>query len=198
MAGIIYYVCDLETNGLAWKNNFHEIFELSIIRASDRTQLSRFIKVNKPENSSFDALKITGKTLADLKNGISQKELVADVENFVAEDNLTPEHRCLIGHNIINFDRKFLWQLWSNHNKLFPFSLYLDTMQLMRKYAKQNQIIKPKINLHASCELLQIKKVAGQHDAVSDTRNTYLLWEKLIKHIDHLSCIKRIPHGDEE
>lgn len=198
MSDIIYYCLDLETNGLAFANNFHEICELSIIRHPDRSQLSRIVKVEKIANSSLDALKITGKTPDDLKKGILKSELVKDVEQFVFEDNLTPEHRCLVGHNIINFDRKFLWQLWETHNKTFPFSLYLDTIHLTKQYAKDKGIIKPKVNLHAACELLNIKKVAGKHTAVSDTRNTYLLWQQLIECTNYIQHIKRMPHNSDE
>lgn len=198
MAGIQYYVLDLETTGLMWKGNFHEICEFSIIRASNREQLSRQVKVDKPENSSVDALRIIKKTINELKQGVSKKELIDVAERFVLEDELTPEHRCLVGHNIINFDRKFLWQLWSSFNKDFPFSLYLDTMQLMRAFVKQKQIIKPAINLQASCDLLQIKKLGMPHTAHSDTQNTFLLWEKLMKETDYIKFIKRIPHNEED
>ena len=195
MAGIVYYCLDLECNGLAWKNDFHEICELSIIRATDRVQLTRQVKVDKPFNSSYDALRIIGKTTNDLRYGISKQELIRDVESFIAEDNLTPDHRCLIGHNIINFDRKFLWQLWKGQNKTFPFSLFLDTIQLTRNYAKKNGIVKPKVNLQEACDLLKIKKIAGQHNALSDTRNTFLLWNALTKEVDHLDFIKMMPHS---
>lgn len=196
MAGIIYYCLDLETNGLQWKDNYHEISELSIIRAEDRTQLSRFVKVDRPQNSSVDALRITGKTMDDLSKGISKRDLIEEVEKFVSEDGLTPEHRCLIGHNIINFDRRFLWQLWSNYSRTFPFSLYLDTMELTRSYAKKMGMIRPKVNLTASCDMLGVRKVAGAHDAVSDTRNTFLLWLKLKNNLDQISYIKKLGHGE--
>jgi DNA polymerase III epsilon subunit-like protein len=194
MSGVVYYVCDLETSGLMWKNNFHEITELSILRAHDRVQLSRQVKVNYPEHASFDALRITGKTVDDLKKGISKQQLINDVEEFLSEDNLTPEHRCLVGHNIINFDRKFLWQQWEVFNKYFPFSLYLDTLNMSKDYAKKIGLVKPSLKLGPACDLLGIEKRAGSHNAKSDTRNCYLLWQKLMDKVDHLEHIKRIPH----
>lgn len=197
MANIIYYCLDLETNGLMSKNNFHEITELSILRAHDRMQLSRQVKVDRPENSSFDALKITGKTIEDLKIGISKRQLVGEVEGFLAEDNLTPEHRCLVGHNIVNFDRKFLWQQWENFNKYFPFSLYLDTLHMSKTHAKKIGLVKPSLKLESACDLFGINKRAGKHNAKSDTQNCYLLWQKLMEVVDHLEHIKRIPHSPE-
>lgn len=196
-SNIKYYILDLETNGLMWKNNFHEICELSIIRAPDRVQFSRFVKVSKPENSSIDALKITGKTHQDLNKGIGKDQLINEFEKFIQEDGLTPEHRCLVGHNIINFDRRFLWQLWETRNKKFPFSLFLDTIHLTRDYSKRNQIIKPKVNLHAACDMVGIKKFSEKHTAISDSRNTYMLWQRLMEITDYIQHIKRFNQGDE-
>jgi len=194
MPGIVYYCLDIETNGLMFKNNFHEITELSILRTEDRMQLSRQVRVNFPEHSSFDALKITGKTIDDLKKGISKQQLINDVEEFLSEDNTTPEHRCLVGHNVVNFDRKFLWQQWEMFNKQFPLSLYLDTLNMSKDHAKKIGLVKPSLKLEAACDLLGVKKQDGKHNAKSDTRNAYLLWLKLMEKVDHLEHIKRIPH----
>jgi DNA polymerase III alpha subunit (gram-positive type) len=193
-----FYCLDLETNGLVFTNNFHEICELSILRATDRVQLSRQVKIDRPENSSFDALRITNKTIEDLKKGISKQQLIQEVEMFLAEDGTTAEHRCLIGHNIINFDRKFLWQLWSYYNKSFPFSLYLDTMNMSKAYIKKMGMKGQKSNLGAACDLLGVEKRAGAHAAKVDTRNCYLLWQKLIEVVDYLEHIKRIPHSTDD
>lgn len=196
MSGIVYYALDLETTGLMVE--MHEICELSILRAVDKMQLTRMVKVEKPQHASYEALKITNKTIEDLSKGISKPEMIADVESFVNEDGLTPAHRCLVGHNIVAFDKKFLWKAWERENKRFPFDMYLDTLHMSKSYAKKNQLIKPKLNLGAACDLLGIKKTAGEHNAKSDTRNCFLLWEKLMVSVDYLELIKRLPHADEE
>jgi DNA polymerase III epsilon subunit-like protein len=193
--GIHYYVLDIETNGLV--DYMHEICEVSIVRANDMVQLSRQIRVDKPQNSSIDSLRIIKKSMDDLYLGITKDQMIDDIEKFVAEDGLTPEHRCLVGHNIINFDRRFLWKEWAKHNKQFPFSLYLDTLQMMRAFGKKIGLKKPKINLGASCDLMMINRVAGEHNAISDTRNTYLLFMKLREELDILEYIKRMPHNLE-
>lgn len=193
---IQFYCLDLETNGLMV--DFHEICELSILRASDRVQLSRQVKVDKPQNSNIDALKITNKTLADLAKGISKSQLVSDVDLFVDEDGLSPASRCLVGHNIIGFDKKFLWSLWEKEGRKFPFDFFVDTMHLSKAYTKKLGMVKPKHNLQVMCDTVGIKKVAGNHNAVSDTRNCYLLWKKLMESIDYLDHIKRLPHMEED
>ena len=195
---IAYYVLDLETNGL--KYGFHEICELSVLRASDRVQMTRQVKVDNPENSSFDALRITGKTMNDLTIGVSKDQLIKDFENFIGEDNLTPAHRCLVGHNIISFDRKFLLELWESKRKVFPFDLYLDTLHMAKFRVKQagSSYQKPKLNLGAACDFFDVRKVSGQHNAKSDTQNCFLLWEQLMKTGDFLDLIKRMPQGQED
>lgn len=192
---IQFYIADLETNGLLVGH--HEICELSIIRADDRMQLTRKVRVDNIKNSSLDALNIIKRSSEDLKKGISKKDLIEQVEGFIKEDGLTPAHRCLVGHNIINFDKKFLWHLWDAHNKTFPFDLYLDTLHMSKAHAKKLGMIKPSLRLVNACELFGIPKVAGEHEASADTRNCYLLWNQLCKSIDYLDHIRRIPHNGE-
>lgn len=193
MAEIIYYVLDLETTGLSSKD--HEINEISIIRVKDKVQLTKHVRCEYPERASFDALRITNKTIADLDNGISKEDAISIVEKFFQQDGLSAEFRCIIGHNIIAFDKKMLFALWEKCGKEFPAHLWMDTMHMTKQHAKNAGLVKPKVNLQASCDMLQIKKVAGMHNAKSDTRNCYLLWEKLKQsNIDYLPFIKTFAH----
>lgn len=190
--GLTYYVLDTETTGLSHLRN--EICEYSIIRCSDRVQLSRQIKVDKPEQVSYDALRITGKTIADLKKGISKNQAINDLQKFIEEDGLTPAHRCLIGHNI-GFDRKFLYHMWEQHNQSFPIDLYLDTVQLSKRLAAQMGQPKARVKLEAAMDLFGIKKYAGAHTAKGDSRNTYLLWKHLMaSNIEYIDLITQHPH----
>jgi DNA polymerase III epsilon subunit-like protein len=106
---LIFYVIDTETTGL--KADFHEMTEVGIIRATDRVQLWKQIRCEYPERANFDALAITKKTLADLANGVDRQTVVDHCEQFFAQDQATPAHRCIVAHNA-PFDRKFLHALW--------------------------------------------------------------------------------------
>lgn len=191
---IKYYIIDTETTGL--KANFHEMTEIGIIRCEDRVQLWRQIRCEYPERANFDALAITKKTMADLERGQEKTNVVEECEKFFAEDGLTPAHRCIVAHNA-PFDRKFLHALWGQCGKEFPADLWLCTMALTRDFAKKNGIVKPKVNLHASLDLLGVKKISEAHNAKVDSRNTYLLHRSLTedKKVDYLPFIKTASHS---
>lgn len=193
MSAINYYIIDTETNGL--KSSYHEINEIGIIRVNDRVQVWKNIRCESPERSNADALSITKKTLADLERGDAKEDAVAAVDRFFAEDGLTPSHRCIVCHNV-SFDRRFLQALWSSCGKTFPANLWLCTMALSKEYAKSQGIIKPKVNLHAACDLVGVKKIAQAHNAKVDSRNTYFLFKDLmdVKKVNYLPFIKTDIH----
>ena len=205
MSGIKYYVIDLETTGLV--SSYHEVVEISIIRAEDKVQLSRHIRAMYPERASFDALKATGKTLADLEIGISKEQAIEDADKFFNLDGADPASRCIIGHNIISFDKKFLHDMWASMELIFPANLYLDTIALTKHFIKTHDLSNANIEktatgkistkLSSALSLTGTKRATSeQHTAQSDTRNTFMLWKKLVDEhkIDYLPHIKTFPH----
>lgn len=188
-----YYVIDTETTGLSATT--HEMTEIGIIRATDRVQLWRQIKCEYPERASYDALMITKKTMADLERGHNNGDVVTECNKFFNEDGATPAHRVIIAHNA-QFDRKFLHALWEKNGQEFPAHLWLDTIALTREYAKKIGLVKPKVNLHAACDIAGIKKISEAHNAKVDSRNTYLLHKDLVenKKVDYLPFIKTAIH----
>jgi DNA polymerase III epsilon subunit-like protein len=203
--GIHYYTIDTETNGL--KASYHEMTEISIIRASDRVQLTRMIRCLYPERSNVDALEITNKTYQDLIVGPSREEVVEECDRFFNEDGLTPAHRCIVGHNVIAFDKRFLHALWESVGREFPANLWLDTIALTKEYIKRadpstlniKKTATGKVSkkLQDACDALGIKKLSAAHASKVDARNTYLLWKKLTeeKSIDHLPFHKTFVHS---
>lgn len=202
MSGIHYYIIDTETTGL--KSGHHEMTEIGIVRCTDRVQLHKKIKCEFPERANYDALKITGKTMADIVQGDAKEDVVTQAEKFFAEDGQTPAARCIIAHNA-PFDRKFLHALWEACGLEFPAHLWLDTISMTKDFLKKNDesqltIVrtatgKVSTQLHACCDMLGVKKLSAAHNAKVDSRNTYLLWMKLQESgIDHLPFIKTMPH----
>jgi DNA polymerase III subunit alpha, Gram-positive type len=193
MSGIEYWVIDLETSGLS--PIYHEVTEVSIIRCKDRVQLTQFVKCEYPERANVDALMVTNKTLADLLKGDDKEVVVDKIDHFLNGDGLTPAHRCFVAHNW-TFDKKFLHALYEKVGKKCPVDLWMCTMAMTRQYAKKLGMVKPKVNLHASCDLVGVKKLSAAHASKVDSRNTYLLWKNLIedKKIDYLQFIKTASH----
>lgn len=193
-----YYVIDTETTGL--KTNYHEMTEIGIIRVTDSVQLWRQIRCAYPERANFDALAITKKSMADLDKGREKASVVEECTKFFSEDGLTPAHRCIVAHNA-PFDKKFLHAMWEQCGQEFPAHLWLCTMSLSREYAKKQGLsvkggVKQKVNLHAACDMVGIKKISEAHNAKVDSRNTYLLYRDLVdvKKVDYLPFIKTDVH----
>lgn len=195
MSGIKFYILDTETTGL--KSNYNEVNEIGIIRFDDKMQIFRNIKCLYPERASYDALKITNKTLSDLNKGFDKEQVVNECEKFFAEDGLNPAHRCIVAHNA-SFDKKFCQALWQDCGKEFPADLWLDTIQLVKHFATKNNLVDKgfrKYALHTSCDLLGVKKISEAHNAKVDSRNTYFLFKKLLdENVNYLPFIKNNKH----
>lgn len=190
---LAYYILDLESTGVDSK--WHEVSQVSIIRCTDRFQLSKFIKVEYPQRAAWKALEVTGRTFSDLNRGEDRDDVVAASDIFIAEDGLTPEHRCIVGHNVHKFDLRFAHALWKKCNKPFPANLWMDTLPFSKDYAIAKGIESKSFKLEIACNILGIKTAGTQHNAISDTRNNYKLWLKLMDSgLNHLKYIKRVPH----
>lgn len=190
---IHYYVIDLETTGL--RSGYHEVTQVSIIRGSDRHQLNKYIKAEHVNRASPKALEVTGRTYADLSNGEDKEPVVKFCNKFLDEDGTDPEHLCMIGHNAHRFDKKFAHALWESVGMEFPAHLWLDTLPSTKAFAVKNGIYSASFNLENCMRIVGVKPRAGMHNAVSDTQNTYILWQKLEKGgVDMLPYTKRLPH----
>jgi DNA polymerase III epsilon subunit-like protein len=188
-----YYVIDTETTGLT--SGHHEVTQISIIRCSDRNQLTRKIRAEFPERAQPQALQITNRTFEDLLEGDSKEKVVDECNEFFAQDSLTIEHRCLIAHNS-NFDCRFCHALWANCKKEFPAIYWMDTIKFAKDWSKQTGIAPENFKLASVLKFANITPMQGQHEAGADARNTYLLWKRGTElGIDHLNAIKRCPHS---
>lgn len=190
---MVFYVLDTETTGLSVDK--HEIAQISIIRANDKKILNKFIKCEHPETASPQALEINGLSMEDLVKGELKESVVDFCNDFFASDGSDAENRCVIAHNA-QFDRKFCYALWGKCNKVFPATLWLDTIPYLKEYIKVNNLDEKSANLQAAIRILEVKAAAGKaHTADNDVKNNYLIWEKLKKSgISQLPFIKRAGH----
>jgi DNA polymerase III epsilon subunit-like protein len=189
---------DTETTGLS--SGYHEVTQISIIRCSDRNQLNKYIKAEFPKRANPDALKYTGRTYADLYKGDGKQEVIEICNNFFAEDEAEPEDRCIIGHSIWSFDKRFLHAMWGSVGLEFPANLWLDTIPYVKDYMKKKGLTEKRYNLTKACEVVGLKPRKGAHNAVVDTQNNYRLWDALKEThgISQLPHIKRQAHTLEE
>jgi hypothetical protein len=152
-----------------------------------------------PERATEIALEVTGRTYNDLLVGQPKEEVIEFIDTFFNKDNSTPENRCIVGHNIVKFDRKFLFALWGSVGKVFPANVWLDTIPFIKSYMKKYGIQSKKHNLQASLEIMNIKGRDDFHNAKADTQNNYLLWKKLMEsNVDYLQHMERYAHRIEE
>jgi DNA polymerase III epsilon subunit-like protein len=194
---MFYYVLDTETTGTVVER--HEIVEISVIRVDNKSQVSRVIRAKYPERASLDALAVTNKKHDDLLIGETHLEAIQVINKFFNEDGAGPEARVIVGHNICGFDRKFLHTMWAEHGMRFPADNWVDTLDIMRKFKKDNNLGREiLINLNASMDLFGLKKVAGaSHSAKIDTRNNFFLWLELQKRMDCLPFNVVTPHDPD-
>lgn len=196
-----FYILDTETTGL--KAGYNEIFQISVLRHSDGFQITKNIAVENPRRASQDALRITGKTIHDIQQGIPKKQACEEIINFIEEDGVQPESRCIIAHNW-SFDKRFCHAEFLSVQKKFPANLWLCTMAFTKKFAKheglekiaQTQgLPKAKFGLDNCLKALGITAIAGAHSASIDVQNTKNVFNSLMdKQIGYLPLVHTEPH----
>jgi len=143
----ILYVCDTETTGI--EVGKHEIIELSLIRLvlddSEKCEQKTWkLRALKPETISEEALLKNGHKREDIlclskygrENYHHPNEILPEIENWIAEDNMSAHDRVLGGQNI-EFDYEHMFELWKEQQAedTFPFTvghnkLVVDTKHL--------------------------------------------------------------------
>lgn len=182
------YICDTETTGLNVVD--HSPIEISIIRLSTNEQKTWNLKAINYDKIDLGALKINGHKLEDIthktefgiKTYLQPEKTIIEIENWLAEDNLTSGERVLCGQNIA-FDKYMLEFLWRKLNSYdsFPFGRRtLDTFQIEFLYDYVNNSFSENYSLAALTKKYGLKN-AKAHSAEADTKVTKELFEHQIK-----------------
>lgn len=127
---------DVETNGL--DSRVHSPIEISLYTFSREIQKTWFLKPLDIDHTESQALKINGHKMEDISGNTKYGretysnpiDVLAEIENFVNDDEVPSKNRCLVGQNV-SFDKDMLEQLWTrcNQKDSFPFGRrYMDTM----------------------------------------------------------------------
>jgi DNA polymerase III epsilon subunit-like protein len=181
----VFYGVDTETTGLS--SVLNDVIELSIYRLSDDAQRTWTIKPTNVNNIELGALRVNGHKLEDLKLETKfgrdtyreAKEVIIEIENWLGEDGVPTENRCLIGHNVA-FDKSMLEQLWikCEAKDSFPFGRrVLDTMisELFLDYCKNEFAIGYSLNNLSKKYGVKNEKA---HSAAADTKCTVEVFRK--------------------
>lgn len=190
-----YVVFDFETTGLSHETD--DVIQMSAIKKKDglwMNPFNMFIKINRPLPQIIkDLTKITDEML--VTEGVEPEIAWTQFHKYI-------ENLPLIGHNIINFDCKFLDRLLLLHTKesLPHRSLYIDTAMIYKAkklaftpfwyedhYAFCRRVgnfraYGVKYNLARCCEDLKIDVSGFQaHRSDSDIAMTNLIYEAFLK-----------------
>ncbi len=161
-----YVVFDIETTGL--KPDSDEIIELSAIRIRNNSVVDKFSQLVKPTHPVSSLITdITGITNKMLKDAPRISEVLPLFLRFVGDD-------IVIGHNVVNFDRKFI----ENACSMFRFPAFnndaIDTLCISRNC----NLNTPNNKLTTLTEYFGINH-KNAHRALSDCYATYELYEIL-------------------
>ena len=154
-------VLDLETTGFKPENS--EIVEIFILKVKDNVIIDEFYSMFKP-NGRITNSDIHGITNRKVRNSPTIKEANDEIINFLGNSTL-------VGHNLDNFDLKFL----NYHLSKTLDNKTLDTLKISRK------VLGDKVENH---KLDTLAKYFGvnppTHQARDDVMATFEIYKKLL------------------
>lgn len=162
-----YVVIDLETTGLYAEDN--HIIEIAGIRiASGRPTKIFSSLINYRGKLDQNIVSLTGIKSDDLASAPDRRYVLEKFQEFVGDD-------VLVGHNIKDFDNKFLWFSFQSVNLSPLKNGLIDTLELARANVPSDSY-----KLGYLCERFDIK-VSGAHRALDDAKSTLKLFEKMVQ-----------------
>jgi len=134
MSELALYIVDCETTSILTQG---DIIEISFYRFSTGEQKTWYMRAKNEEHINLEALRINGHKLLDItwktnegkKKYLEPEEALPQIENWMADDELSAMDRVLVGHNI-SFDERHMRELWKRcgTSDTFPFGYHsLDT-----------------------------------------------------------------------
>ena len=163
-----YVVFDLETTGISWKND--DIIEISAVKVKNGEIIDEFSSLVNPMRSIPQNASIVNGIYDDMVKDSPVFEVVfKDFLEFIG-DNI------LVGHNIHNFDMKFLYR---ESQKFWGMTInndYVDTLPYSRTCL-------PELSNHKLTDLASHYGISseGAHRALNDCRMNQKVFEYLSK-----------------
>lgn len=163
-----YVVFDLETTGINPQEA--RIIEISAVKVKNREIVKEFSTLVNPEIPIPLEASLVNKISNEMvKDAPKIEKAIKDFTDFIGDD-------ILVGHNIHEFDMKFIHRDVEKHLGLFLCNDYLDTLPMSRA-------LLPALKRHRLVDLAEHYGVSseGAHRALNDCRMNQIVYEELCK-----------------
>ena len=161
-----YTVFDLETTGVSPQTD--KVIEISAIKVRNGKAVDEFSSLVNPMRSiPYGATRVNGITDEMVADKPMFEKVLGDFLDFIEDD-------ILVGHNIHDFDMKFIHRDCEAFFRMFLGNDYVDTLPLARKCL-------PQLGHHKLTDLALYYKISinGAHRALNDCRMNQLVFERL-------------------
>ena len=161
-----YTVFDLETTGVSPQTD--KVIEISAIKVRNGKAVGEFSSLVNPMRSiPYGATRVNGITDEMVADKPVFEKVLGNFLDFVEDD-------ILVGHNIHDFDMKFIHRDCEAFFRMFLGNDYIDTLPLARKCL-------PQLGHHKLTDLATYYKISinGAHRALNDCRMNQLVFERL-------------------
>ena len=161
-----YTVFDLETTGVSPQTD--KVIEISAIKVRNGQAVGEFSSlVNPMRGIPYGATRVNGITDKMVADKPVFEKVLGDFLDFIEDD-------ILVGHNIHDFDMKFIHRDCEAFFRMFLGNDYVDTLPLARKCL-------PQLGHHKLTDLAMYYKISinGAHRALNDCRMNQLVFERL-------------------
>ena len=171
-----YVLFDLETTGISWKTD--DVIEISAVKVVEGNIVDEFSTlVNPGRRIPYQATLVNGITDDMVADSPSFREVLPKFMEFAGDS-------VLVGHNIFNFDMKFLDR---DARRYFGKTIgndYVDTLHIARACL-------PQLPHHKLTDLAMYYEVSteGAHRALNDCRMNQTVFEFMGKDL----CGKELP-----
>lgn len=161
-----YVVFDLETTGIS--STYDEVIEISGIKVRGGQVTDEYTSLVNPERSiPRGASQVNGITDDMVRNAPVFRDVLMDFFEFLGDD-------VLIGHNIHNFDMRFVYRDAERYYGKLPGNDYIDTLSVARNYL-------PQLSHYRLVDLASFYDISvkGAHRALNDCRMNQQVYEHL-------------------
>jgi DNA polymerase III epsilon subunit-like protein len=172
---------DTETTGFDDKRQ--DIIQIAGLVTENREILESFNFICSPVNFwaiSKEALKVTGKTVEELKTFPPPREAFIGLKAVLDSHVVKGQPRFIFAGQNVPFDKRFLSSFWQKHKTAdevdfeyyFSSKISYDLMDMTRPLKKSGKLNVPNVKLGTIMEALDIKPRGNLHDALTDIIGT--------------------------